>query len=229
MRPHGIDYSVVVPVYNGQETIRELVHRIRQVFVGITEHYEVLLVDDASSDDSPTIASSLGEEDRRTRPLQLERNGGQHRAIVQGFNGSRGARVIVLDDDLQHPPEEIPRLIEALEQGHSVSIGRFQVKRHPLYRRVSSRIKRTVEHWIYRTPGRLYISGFLALDGGVARRLARKAPTNLYLPAEIYKMVPLEQIVNVDVRHESSRVGRSRYGIWRSVKFLFNLVRQGFR
>ena len=189
----------------------------------------MLLVDDASSDDSPTIASSLREEDRRTRVVRLERNVGQHRAIVQGFSGSRGARVTVLDDDLQHPPEEIPKLIEALDQGYSIAIGRFQVKRHPVYRRATSRIKRTVEHWIYRTPGRLYISGFMALDGEVARHLSRTAPIDLYLPAEIYELLPLEQIVNVDVRHERSRVGRSRYGIRRSLKFLFNLVRQGFR
>ena len=229
MRPSGIDYSVVVPVYNSQETLRELVHRIRRVFGDITEHYEVLLVDDASSDDSPTIASSLSQEDRRTRVVRLERNVGQHCAIVQGFNESRGARVIVLDDDLQHPPDEIPKLIEALDLGHLVTIGRFQVKQHPVYRRVTSRIKRTVEHWVYRTPGRLYISGFLALDGEVARHLSRRAPANLYLPAEIYALVPLDQIVNVDVRHERSQVGRSRYGTWRSLKFLFNVVRQGFR
>ena len=99
-----------MPVYNSQETLRELVHRIRRVFGDITEHYEVLLVDDASSDDSPTIASSLSQEDRRTRVVRLERNVGQHCAIVQGFNESRGARVIVLDDDLQHPPDEIPRV-----------------------------------------------------------------------------------------------------------------------
>ncbi len=110
MRPSGIDYSVVVPVYNSQSTLRELVYRIKQVFVDITEHYEVLLVDDASSDDSPTIASSLSEEDRRTRLVRLERNVGQHCAILQGFKGTRGARVIVLDDDLQHLPEEIPKL-----------------------------------------------------------------------------------------------------------------------
>ena len=130
---------------------------------------------------------------------------------------------------LSTPPEEIPKLIEALDQGYSIAIGRFQVKRHPVYRRATSRIKRTVEHWIYRTPGRLYISGFMALDGEVARHLSRTAPIDLYLPAEIYELLPLEQIVNVDVRHERSRVGRSRYGIWRSLKFLFNLVRQGFR
>ncbi len=125
MRPSGIDFSVVVPVYNSQETLRELVHRLRRVLGNITEHYEVLLVDDASSDDCPTIATSLREEDRRTRVVRLERNVGQHCAIVRGFSESCGARLIVLDDDLQHPPEEIPKLIEALDQGHLITIGRF--------------------------------------------------------------------------------------------------------
>ena len=104
-------YSVVVPVYNSDHMLEELYTRVSQVFdTVIREDFELILVDDGSKDHSYEVMKKLRGRDRRVKIIQMARNFGQHPALLCGFAHARGDFIITMDDDLQHPPEEIPKL-----------------------------------------------------------------------------------------------------------------------
>ena len=105
-------YSVVVPVYNSEHTLTELYTRLEKVFrETVQEPFELILVDDGSKDRSYQIMEELRQKDPRVKIIQMARNFGQHPALLCGFSHAEGDFIITMDDDLQHPPEEIPKLI----------------------------------------------------------------------------------------------------------------------
>ena len=221
MESRIIRYSVVVPVFNSRGTLRHLVDRITEVLCERGESFEIILVDGSGA-----AIDDIARESKFVRPITLPQNVGQHQATLEGLGVSRGECVITLDDDSQHPPEEMTKLISKIEQGYLVAIARFAQSGHSPVKRLLSSIKRFIEHRVYRTPRNLFISGFKAIEGGVARQLASNAGPNPYLPAEIYRQVPFERIVNADVRHDPTKVGRSRYGVWKSFELLCRILRE---
>ena len=144
-------YSVVVPVYDSSDTLDELCHRISTVFKEITENYELILIDDSSNDNSWEKMEELKKNYSYLRIIQLTRNFGQHNAIMCGFNFTQGEYVITLDDDLQTPPEEIPKLISKMKEGYDVVYGVYSKKRHSLFRNIGSGIVRFVYKVIFKT------------------------------------------------------------------------------
>lgn len=107
-------YSIVVPVYKSEKSLHELYERIHETFEHIEEDYELILVEDGGEDDSWQVMRSLRERNDKVRIIRLMRNFGQHNALMCGFSFASGDYVITMDDDLQNPPEEIPKLIDAI-------------------------------------------------------------------------------------------------------------------
>ena len=108
-------YSVVVPVYNSEHTLGELYTRLEKVFrETLKEDFELILVDDGSKDRSYEIMKELREKDHRVRIIQMARNFGQHPALLCGFAHVRGEFVVTMDDDLQHQPEELPKMVRTM-------------------------------------------------------------------------------------------------------------------
>ena len=134
--------SVVTPVYNGEASIAELCRRLREVLPGIAIEYEILLVNDGSRDRSWEIISDLSSRFATVRGLNLMRNYGQHNALLCGIRAAKYEVIVTMDDDLQHPPEEIPRLLEQLEQGFDVVYGTPKIEQHGFLRGLASRITR---------------------------------------------------------------------------------------
>ena len=119
--------SIVVPVYNETANLHALWERLGPITAGLPD-CEVLFVDDGSSDNSLTILKEIAAANRRVRVVELARNFGQHAAILAGFRECRGDVIVTLDADLQNPPEEIPRLLEAIEAGNDV-VGGWRAER----------------------------------------------------------------------------------------------------
>jgi glycosyltransferase involved in cell wall biosynthesis len=134
--------SVVTPVYNGEASIAELCRRLSELLPRIATEYEIILVNDGSCDRSWEIILELSSRFATVRGLNLMRNYGQHNALLCGIRAAKYDLVVTIDDDLQHPPEEIPRLLEQLEQGFDVVYGAPAVERHPPLRALASRITR---------------------------------------------------------------------------------------
>ncbi len=135
-----IDLSVVIPVYRSAKTLNALVERLLRVLRDSGKHYEIIFVDDGSPDNAWEVLCAL----QRSYPeyvvaIQLMRNYGQHNALMCGFRHTRGKYIITMDDDLQHPPEEIPNLLEAIEtKGFDLVYGSYNRKKHRAGRNISS-------------------------------------------------------------------------------------------
>jgi undecaprenyl-phosphate 4-deoxy-4-formamido-L-arabinose transferase len=134
--------SVVTPVYNGEASVGELCRRLAEVLPRISAQHEVILVNDGSRDRSWETISELCSQSPVVRGLNLMRNYGQHNALLCGIRAAKYDLVVTMDDDLQHPPEEIPRLLARLEEGFDVVYGAPKAEQNGLVRALASRITR---------------------------------------------------------------------------------------
>jgi len=134
--------SVVTPVYNGEASVGELCRRLAEVLPRISAQHEVILVNDGSRDRSWETISELCSRSPVVRGLNLMRNYGQHNALLCGIRAAKYDLVVTMDDDLQHPPEEIPRLLARLEEGFDVVYGAPKAEQNGLMRGLASRITR---------------------------------------------------------------------------------------
>jgi glycosyltransferase involved in cell wall biosynthesis len=132
--------SVVVPVYRGQRTLLTLVERLEAVLGVPYPDYEILLVDDGSPDESWKVIETLAAARSRVRGVLLMRNYGQHNALLAGIRRASGGIVVTMDDDLQNPPEEVPRLLARLEDGFDVVYGTPATMQHGMWRNLASRL-----------------------------------------------------------------------------------------
>lgn len=132
--------SLVVPVFRSQEMLPTLHRRIVSAIEPIDPHFELVLVEDCGGDDSWSVIQDLAKADPRVRGIQLARNYGQHNALLCGIRAARGEVVVTLDDDLQNPPEEIPRLLQKLDEGYDVVYGTPAAETHGFLRDQASRI-----------------------------------------------------------------------------------------
>ncbi len=137
-----VELSVVIPVYGCSRSLRELHRRLVASIEPLTDDFEIVLVDDASPDGAWPVLCELAEADHRVRVLRLSRNFGQHAAITAGLTRSRGHWTVVMDCDLEEPPEEIPRLYAAAQEGYDIVRGERTGRRHTAFRRWASKAYR---------------------------------------------------------------------------------------
>lgn len=224
MAERTVKYSVVVPVFNSEHTLGELCERISKVLQQNGNSYEIILVDDCSSDGSWRTMKGIREKDGRVKIIHLMRNYGQANATICGFNYSTGEYVITIDDDLQNPPEEIPKLIERANEGYLVVYGKYRVKKHGRMENLLSAIFQALMLRILDIPKKVYISAFAILRSDVARNAASIKSAYPFLPALVFKSAPASRIDNVEVVHEERRVGRSNYTPYKLIKLSANLL-----
>jgi polyisoprenyl-phosphate glycosyltransferase len=165
-------YSVVIPVYNEAEVLPTLYDRLTRVLNGLGEPYEIIFVDDGSADESPLLLQDLQAKDERVKFLSLSRNFGHQIAITAGLDHSTGQAVVVMDADLQDPPEVIPRLIEQWRKGYDIV---FAVREK---RRGEGLFKRATAALFYRILRHLTATE-IPLDAGDFRLMSRKAVETL--------------------------------------------------
>ncbi len=214
--------SIVVPVYNSAETLRPLVSRLTTVLASLGEAYEIILVDDGSRDASATVARALEGEYGTVRPLRLLRNYGQHNAILCGLRHARFSVIVTLDDDLQHPPEEIPRLLETLGDRYDVVYGTAEQEQHGLLRDAASRLTKLVMQQVLGVESARKVSGFRAF-----RRDLRAALDDFngpYVNIDVMLTWATTRIAGLPVRHEPRRVGSSNYTIGRLMRHTANML-----
>lgn len=210
--------SVVVPVYRSAALLPTLVGRLKAVLEGEGRSWEVILVDDASPDDSYATLQRLRRAEPRLRIVQFARNQGQQHATLCGLNYARGSEVITIDDDLQNPPEEIPRLLAKLREGAAAVLGRIRDKRHGWWRNAGSRLHQRLAERIIGKPRELYLSSFRALSRPAVDRIVRYKGAHPHISALLLKSVPASAVVNVDVAHAPRPDGGGTYSLRKLVK-----------
>lgn len=202
-------YTVLVPVFNSGATLDELYRRTHAVLTELGENWEMVLVDDGSTDRTWEVLRAIRERDPAVRLVRLKQNCGQMQALLIGVDYCRGSYVIMMDDDLQNPPEEIPRLIAA-QQAHAADavIGRPQRKQHSIARNIGSGVLNFINGIKYsRARGLQTVGSFRLLRREVLQRI-RALPW----PLQPWSQRILEvtgSIVNVDVVHAPRQYGRS--------------------
>ncbi len=194
-------FSVVIPVYNSERSLNELSKRVIEIFKKeIKVDYEIIFVDDGSNDRSWDVLKGLKHNNTRITIIQLSRNFGQHNATLCGFNFCRGDYIVTLDDDLQHPPEEIPKLYRRMiETGTNVVIGRPEKKKHSLFRNLGSLIIDQAYQKIFDKPAGLYIGSFRLLKGWVVKEIILNKSPNPMIGGLILQTT--DKIVNETLVH----------------------------
>ena len=221
---NNMEYSIVVPVYNSENTLDELYERINTVFKSISENYEVIFVDDCSVDGSWEKMKNLREKDKRVKIIHLLRNFGQHNATVCGFNYCNGDYVIILDDDLQNPPEEIPKLIGKITEGYMVVYGEYIVKKHSKFENFLSKTFQNLMHRILKIPKGIFISNYVILKSNVIKNALSIKSSYPFLTALITRSTPINKIANVEVIHDERKAGKSGYNVFKMFKLSLNLL-----
>jgi glycosyltransferase involved in cell wall biosynthesis len=219
----SIQYSIVVPFYNEQESIPPLYMKLTEVMDSIGESYEMVFVDDGSKDNSYKVLSDIYEHDRRVNVVRLRRNFGQTPALKAGFDFARGEVIISMDGDLQHDPEEIPRFLEKIEEGYDLVSGwRYERKDHWLMRQVPSR----VANWLMAK-----LSGIDLHDFGTTfKAYRREILQEIQLYGELHRFIPAlasstgARIAEVPISNLERKSGKSNYGIGRTIRVFFDLI-----
>jgi undecaprenyl-phosphate 4-deoxy-4-formamido-L-arabinose transferase len=215
--------SVVIPVFNEEAALAALFDRLYPVLDKLATPYEVLFVNDGSRDRS---AAMLREQFQRrpdvTRVILFNANYGQHMAIIAGFDHCRGERVVTLDADLQNPPEEIGRLLAAMDAGHDYVGGVRRTRQDSWWRHAASRAMNRLRERI--TKIRMTDQGCMlrAYSRDIVRAIAASHEVSTYIPALAYTFAlnPTE----VDVEHAERAAGESKYSIYRLIRLNFDLI-----
>ena len=201
-------YSVVVPVYNSEHTLQELYTRLEKVFREvIKEEFELILVDDGSKDRSFEVMQELRAKDNRVRIIQMARNFGQHPALLCGFAHVKGDFVVTMDDDLQHQPEELPKMINVMRERDDVDaiIASYEGRQHGFIRKLGTKFSVWATSKMLGKDPDLQITSYRLIRRFLVDAMVK---TNTYLP-QIGNLLVLtsNRIINVPVQHAARGYG----------------------
>ncbi len=215
--------SIVVPVYNESANLERLWSRLKPVLDGLNRPWETVFIDDGSGDDSLRILREISaNEQGRVRVVELARNFGQHSAILAGFRQSRGDVVVTLDADLQNPPEEIPRLLAAIDDGNDV-VGGWREERHDYaYRKYASRLHNRLTSLIVGVPMHDYGCMLRAYRRHIVDTVVDCDEKASFVPALANTFA--KRVAEIPVGHEVRAGGESKYDLFSLAKLSLNLI-----
>ncbi len=216
------EYSVVVPVYNSQETLDLLFSRTKAVFDNLGKSFEMVFVDDCSKDQSWEKLSKLKEQfPDQIIAIRLSRNFGQHNAVFCGFEHANAEIIITIDDDLQIPPEEIPKLIQSFAKTDADLVyGYFGKKQHSVFRNFGSYFIKKSSRVLLQSPGEG--SSFRLLTRGLAQNILKHNQDFMYIDELLLWYTGNIAFVQVD--HQKRTEKQSGYSTWKLMKLSFNIV-----
>ena len=215
--------SIVVPVYNEEENVRLLFEKIQTVCETIGETYEVLFVDDGSSDETFAVLSELSKQEPLLIVIRFEKNAGQTAAMAAGFEFARGERIISMDGDLQNDPADIPELLQKLDEGYDLVCG-WRKERQDKF--LTRRVPSIVANWII---GK--VTGVPIHDNGCSLKAYRASVIKqVSLYGEMHRFIPAmstvvgARITEIVVTHHPRRFGESKYGLGRVWRVMLDIM-----
>ncbi len=218
--PSGV--SVVVPVYRSATTLPDLHQRLTAVMVDLGLPYEILLVEDGGGDASWSVIREIATTDERVRGFQMSRNFGQHHVLLCGIRAATYSVVVTIDDDLQNPPEEIPRLLAALSGGMDVVYGTPDREQHGFLRDQASRITKLALQSVMGAETARHVSAFRALRTEL--RTAFEAYRGPFVALDALLSWGTTKFTHVEVRHEPRANGRSNYTLRSLISHAMNVM-----
>lgn len=217
-----LEVSAVVPIYNEVESLPGLIEAIATVFQSNGLTYEIICVDDGSSDGSTELLRQLAQSRTDLRAVLLRRNYGQTAAMAAGFNHASGKAIVTLDGDLQNDPEDIPLLLKKLEEGYDLVSGWRKNRQDAVLSRL---IPSRIANWLIAK-----VTGVSLHDYGCSLKAYRaELVLDMNLYGELHRFLPAlafiegARIAEIPVRHHARLYGHSKYGIWRTFRVLMDL------
>lgn len=217
-----LDISVVIPVYRSEGTLEALTERLTHTLAERYASYEIVFVEDGGPDNSWDVLRGLqARAPDRIVAIQLMKNFGQHNAIMCGLRHARGRLIVTMDDDLQNPPEEIPKLVEAIEeQGDDLVYGQYQGKQHKPWRNLGSTLVNTFYRRVFRS--KITVTSFRIMRRELAKSILGYELNYTFIDGLLAWNT--QRIGTVDVEHHARREGRSGYSLSKLAVLALNLV-----
>ena len=214
--------SVVIPVYNSQESLPELVRQLLNVMHPIASVFEIILVNDGSRDNSWDVIRNLTQQESRIVGINLMRNYGQHNATLCGIRLACYEIIVTLDDDLQNPPEEIPILLAKLEEGYDVVYGAPQTVHQNIWRILASHIIRLILQSVMGSEVGRQVSPFRVFRTSIRDAFANYSSPSVSI--DVLLSWGATRFVAIPVRHEARQIGTSTYTFGKLISLAVNML-----
>jgi glycosyltransferase involved in cell wall biosynthesis len=214
--------SVVIPIHNEEPSILPLYDRLTAVLEKLRRPYEIIFVDDASTDRSFDLLANLAETDARMKVVRLRRNFGQTAALAAGFDESQGSVIISLDGDLQHAPEDIPALLAKIDEGYDIASG---WRKNRIDNAVTRKLPSRIANWLMAKASNVELRDF----GTTFKAYRAEILKDVNLYGELHRFIPAlaalygARIAEVPIRNTLRESGGSHYGLGRTVRVMFDI------
>ncbi len=215
--------SIVIPIHNEEPAILPLYDRLTKVLEGLGRPYEIIFVDDASTDKSFDLLANLVETDAHLKVLRLRRNFGQTAALAAGFDEASGSIIISLDGDLQHEPEDIPLLLNKIDEGWDIASG---WRKNRIDNAVTRKIPSRIANWLMSKASGVELHDF----GTTFKAYKAEVLKDINLYGELHRFIPAlasfygARIIEVPIKNVPRGSGKSHYGLGRTFRVLFDIL-----
>lgn len=211
--------SIIIPVYNSEKSINELIRQIGNT-LGDRLKFEIILINDGSLDSSCEKCIELTKSNNSIRFINLSRNFGQHNAILAGLKFAKGEYIVVLDDDLQSPPDRIWKLLNKIREGYDVVYANYVYKKHNPFRNFGSKINSVMETILLKKPRKVKTSSYFIIRKYIAREIIKYRGPYPYLAGLVFRIT--DNIGVVDVEHKERPYGKSNYNFIKLLRLWIN-------
>tara|TARA_Y100001949_G_scaffold157365_1_gene146874 strand:+ start:306 stop:1364 length:1059 start_codon:yes stop_codon:yes gene_type:complete len=212
--------SVVIPVYNSEGIILDLHKKLTNELSLLVKNYELIFVNDSSPDNIWTKIQLLAKADPHVKAISLRRNFGYDSALMAGLNYVSYPYVVIMDDDLQHNPEDIPQLLSEIEKGYDVVYGNFPLKKQSFVKNLGSWFVGKLAQFIVNKPARLQITSYKIFRKEIAKGISQYGGPYPYIDGLIFQMT--SSIHHVMINHHERAQNKGGHGILKSMGILFN-------
>jgi glycosyltransferase involved in cell wall biosynthesis len=215
--------SIIIPVFNEEENIQHLVKGLKTAFAGIKTNYEVIFIDDGSTDNTLKVLKDIHKAGNNIKIIEFRRNFGQTAAISAGFDYSKGDVIITMDGDLQNDPEDVPLLLKKIDEGYDIVSGWRADRKDPFF---TKKLPSKISNWLASKLTGVKLHDF----GCTLKAFRREVVEQINLYGEMHRYIPALaswmgiSIAEVRVRHHPRQYGRSKYGIARLMRGMLDLI-----
>jgi glycosyltransferase involved in cell wall biosynthesis len=212
--------SVVIPVYKSESILPELCRRLESVLGNIAGDYEVIFSVDCSPDNSFKVLKALAAKNQRLKPILLRKNVGYDNAVMAGLHFVQGKQIVIMDDDLQDAPEDIPALLKAADEGNDVVYAGFPEKRQSILKNIGSWFNDQVARLLIKKPKSIYLSPFKVVCREVVDEIVKYDGPYPYIDGLLFQIT--SAITQIPVEHHERASGQGNHDLVRSMRIWLN-------
>ena len=219
-----MNLSVIIPVYNSSSIILKLVSKISEEILKIKRisTYQIILINDCSEDGSWSEISKICNQEKFIVGINLMKNYGQHNAIMAGINIAEGDYVITMDDDFQHSPSEISKILDRMEEGYDVCYTNYKNNKYNAFKIFSSRLNNKISNFLINKPKNIYLSSFKCFTKKICEEIKKYDGPFVYIDGLIFDIT--KNVSSVDVEHLERMTGNSNYNIFKLISLWLRVL-----